>query len=932
MNKIRKVISLNGDWDFAYTKNLPDLENTVFPADKDYETKIQVPAYWDDCKDKLKYTKFWSRNCVFNPEYRQIEFPMGSSKPADASLPYLLGTGWYKKRFFAPKDLKNKAVTLNIGGVTMEAWIWINGKFIHHHIGHLTPFEVNISNNLILENKNEILIAVSNIRNDRKGCSIRGYKGRSGGITRSVSIQVSKKARIKELYIRTQKDLKELIWETTIDYLPAVYKNLDITWEIEDKLMKKTIAKGTVKACENINIWNTDTSGMKKWSDKEPYLYNMKITLSDGENLLDELEQSFGLRNVYAKENKIFLNNERIILRGVTEHAYFPETCTVPVNTEYYQKAIKSLKAAGYNWIRFHTWTPPEECLDTADKLGMLIQVEAPNGFDDTDFLNIIHTCRKHPSVIIYCCGNEVPFKGNLNEKLMKMSDYTHKLVPDTLFNPMEALRKIEFDADKNADGYTENPVPHNTKMLDEVRRYSDVIAPAVWVFSYNSLETDMKKIDDRLAIYKKPCLIHEAGINDSYLNLDLEKRYEGTRIGTDLFTSARKYLTEMGVIKNAPVYYQNSCKWMRQVIKFSLEKARHLEKIAGYDFLGGIDCHWHRSGYAVGIFNEFYELKHGFTFEDMQEFNGENILLSDTALQRSLISGEKLNVKLQLSLYGKYDIEKATLIWYFEDENKNIYSKGQKEIEKITKGGISDLAEISLNVPQIEQAGRHLLLKVRLSGEAYELTNKWDYWVFNNKIAKEEKQSSEVKVVNDLTIEDIEYINQGGKIILLGTAGLPSINTSFQIMSGGRTAGHNATVIYDHPLMRNFPHEGFCDLQFSSMLENGQAIVFNDLEIEFSPIIEMVSTYKLIKKQAGIFEIKVGKGGLLVNTLNMENKTPASIALYNIMLDYISSEEFAPKQKITAQKLKKILNKNNKINSDFENDECYDDGNLIEQ
>ncbi len=670
---------------------------------------------------------------------------------------------------------------------------------------------------------------------------------------------------------------------------------------------------------------------MKKWSDKEPYLYNLKVILSDGENSLDELEQSFGLRNVYAEENKIFLNNERIILRGITEHAYFPETCTVPTNIEYYYKALKALKSAGYNWMRFHTWTPPEECLEVADKLGMLIQVEAPNGFNDTDFLNIIHTCRKHPSVIIYCCGNEVPFKDNLSKKLRKMSDYTHTLVPNTLFNPMEALRKIEFDADKNEEGYIETPIPHNTKMLNEVREYSDVIAPAVWVFSYNSLETDMKKIDDRLSIYKKPCLIHEAGINDSYLNLDLEKRYENTRIGTDLFTATRKYLTEMGVIQNASIYYQNSCKWMRQIIKFSMEKARHLEKVAGYDFLGGIDCHWHRSGYAVGTFNEFYELKYGFSLEDMQEFNGESVILSNVSLERNLISGEKLNVKLQVSLYGKYDIENADLIWYFEDDNKNIYSKGQQKIHKITKGSISDLTEIVLNVPEIEEIGKHLLLKVRLSNEVYELTNKWDYWVFNAQIAEKENSSPEIKILNNLTMEDIDFINEGGKVLLLGTSNLPSINTSFQIMSGGRTSGHNSTVIYDHPLTRKFPHDGFCDLQFNSMMENGKSIVFNDLDLEFSPIIEMVSTYKLVKKQASVFELQIGKGGLLVNTLNMENKTPASITLHNLMLDYLSSDEFAPRQKITAQKFKEILNKNNKVVSDFENDECYDDGNLIE-
>lgn len=931
MDKARKIISLDGEWKFAYRIDAPDLDNISFPREKEYETSIPVPAYWDDCKDRLKYTRFWSRDCVFNPEFRQIEFPMGALKPPDASLPYLLGTGWYKKSFVASEDLKDKIVTLNVGGVTMEAWVWLNGEFIAHHVGHLTPFEVKLSEHLKLGEANEILIAVSNLRNNRKGCSIRGFKGKSAGITRSVSLQISDKARIKELYVRPDKDLNQLFWKTDIEYLGSCDKKTDISWEIIDIVNSDSIAKGKTQVRGNITEWQTDVFGMEAWSDNNPYLYKLKVTLSDGENVLDEIEQNFGLRYMQAEENKILLNGEAVILRGLTEHAYFPETCTVPTNLAYYLKAIKTLKALGYNWIRFHTWTPPEECLEAADKLGMFLQVEAPNGFDETDFLNIIKTCRKHPSVIIYCCGNEVPIDDTINAKLELMSERCHTLVPDTLFNPMEALRKIEFDADKEEDGYVTYPIPHNTKKLEKVRKYSDVIAPAVWVFSYKSLYPDMEKIDERLSIYKRPCLIHEAGINDSYLNLDLEKRYEGTRIGTDLFAAARKYLTEMGLIKNAPVYYQNSCKWLRQIIKFSMEKARRSSKVSGYDFLGAVDCHWHRTGYAVGVLNEFYELKSGFSFEDMQEFNGESVILSDSSLERNLFSEDELKVKLQISLYGRDDIKKADLIWYFEDDNKNTYSKGKAAIENISRGCISDLTEISLKVPKVNGIGKHLLLKVRLSNENYELTNKWDYWAFDRAVAENGMVNEKVRTVSEVTEADIEYMAKGGRILLIGGATLPVLPTTFQIMSGGRTEGNNATVIYDHPLMRSFPHDGFCDWQFNSMIENGKAVVFNDLDIPFNPIIEIVSTYKVIKKQAAVFELKVGRGGMLAVTFNMEEKNPASVALYNRMLTYLESEEFKPDVDVTPDKLRKILAGNNKINSEFENDECYDAGGLIE-
>ena len=52
----------------------------------------------------------------------------------------------------------------------------------------------------------------------------------------------------------------------------------------------------------------------------------------------------------------------------------------------------------------------------------------------------------------------------------------------------------------------------------------------------------DMDKLNGRFSIYHHPCMIHEAGINDSWLNLDLEHRYEGTRIGTSLYAACLLY------------------------------------------------------------------------------------------------------------------------------------------------------------------------------------------------------------------------------------------------------------------------------------------------------------------------------------------------------------------------------------------------------
>ena len=104
-----------------------------------------------------------------------------------------------------------------------------------------------------------------------------------------------------------------------------------------------------------------------------------------------------------------------------------------------------------------------------------------------------------------------------------------------------------------------------------------------------------------------------------------------------------------------------------------------------------------------------------------------------------------------------------------------------------------------------------------------------------------------------------------------------------------------------------------------------------NDLGIDFKPIVEIVSTYKMIKKQAGIFELGIGKGGMIVCTMNVLADDPAAQVLYSNMVKYLSSDEFAPDVSVSIAKMQEIMEMNINIEVDFRTDECYDTGGHIE-
>ena len=153
------TIPLDGDWAFTYTHGLGTEPQPVPPAADAFSCRMPVPAYWDDHLDNLREAAFWS-DARFNPAYRHIEVPLGQNPP-DASLPYLLGVGWYRREFVAPPEGR---VTLAVGGVALEAWVWLNGQFAGHHLGHSTPFEMSLDAPLRHGETNELVIAVANTR------------------------------------------------------------------------------------------------------------------------------------------------------------------------------------------------------------------------------------------------------------------------------------------------------------------------------------------------------------------------------------------------------------------------------------------------------------------------------------------------------------------------------------------------------------------------------------------------------------------------------------------------------------------------------------------------------------------------------------------------------------------------------------------------
>ena len=125
------------------------------------------------------------------------------------------------------------------------------------------------------------------------------------------------------------------------------------------------------------------------------------------------------MRKLEIRGTQFVLNGRPIFLRGTLECAVFPLTGYPPTDVPAWQRIFRVLKSYGLNFMRFHSWCPPEAAFAAADIEGVYLQVEGPEAnihidrhapigrFMEQELLRMVRTYGNHPSFCLMTLGNE---------------------------------------------------------------------------------------------------------------------------------------------------------------------------------------------------------------------------------------------------------------------------------------------------------------------------------------------------------------------------------------------------------------------------------------------------------------------------------------------------------------------------------------------
>ena len=880
--------SLNGDWEMAYSEsvfsgidnpwNLSPKGSMVKVFKNAFLIKGAVPGYWEDMKDSFCLAPFYG-NLKFNPEFGSQSYPIAGVCP-DMALPNIMGNFFYRRTFVCEEIVGNSVI--HFEGVQNAASVWLNDIYLGRHEGYSTPFDMAIPNNLLVNGENSIVLSVSNIDlagydgEPVSGLTNRAANQYTGGITGDVELWVYNSP-LRDASVKISIDC------TQIAVHLEMTEKVPVTWFVFD-------GDSVIKTGKSCGDFIMDTHGLSCWTPEDPKLYTLVLKCGEG-----SLERQFGVRRLTVDGDQLRLNGVPVYLRGICEHCYFPETVHPNHDISFYRNVIRTIKKLGFNFIRFHTFVPAEEYMQAADELGILVEVESPNNTSLDEWRQIVNFCRKHTSVIMYSCGNELQMDDPFIEHLRLCAKAVHENT-DSLFSPMSALRGLEycFIEEGQTSYIASEPFKHHPCRFETVGSFSDVYnSYTLGQTSYFSLDVNSGQLDDWSRIYRRPRLSHEICIHGTYTDLSLANRYNGSRIGkTEMFESLRRHLDSKGLLDKAPLYFKNSSEWQRRLRKHNFESVRLCKNLAGFDFLGPIDTHWHTFGYDVGMMNEFYELKPGETVRNIRMYNSETVLLTDLNTDFNFTAGENATFGIYTSHFGPSVLENALLNIRVTLNGKLIYSHYETVI-RIENGKVTKLFDADIALPNSDKPGAMKLYVTLECGDIY-AENEWELYLFPK---SESSESGDLIVSDGMTIDELmNALHDGKDVLLLGGEPFVCLPTTFQIALAGRTSGNLATVINDHPVLDSMPHEGFCGWQFRRLLEGGKAICFESDAVPFEPMIEVASTHKFAIRQAALFEFRALNGRLLVCGFRFDDADPAAAWLKKTLIAYASSGDFNPK------------------------------------
>ena len=342
----------------------------------------------------------------------------------------------YRREFFAPREWEGRTVLLTFGAIAHDATVFCNGRRLFHHGCGYTAFTVDLTGALHFGQKNVVAVRCDS----REDLNIPPFGGQIdyltyGGIYRAVSLDIKEPAYLRDVFIEAKAEGDFRIYTSTVG------ETVGCTLQAE--IRSPSGSRAAYSGELSLPITGV-LNGVHPWSIEHPTLYTLTVQLirpgSAGlpDRVLDEKTVRFGFRTVQFVAGGLYLNGQRVELRGLNRHQSFAyQGYAMPDSIQRLDAQILK-KDLGCNAVRTSHYPQSPAFLDACDELGLLVFTEMPGWryIGDESWKaqalqncrEMVCQCRNHPSIFLW--GARVNGSGDDEAFYKRTNEAIHRLDP----------------------------------------------------------------------------------------------------------------------------------------------------------------------------------------------------------------------------------------------------------------------------------------------------------------------------------------------------------------------------------------------------------------------------------------------------------------------------------------------------------------------
>ena len=324
--------SLNGQWEFFYSKNVKSRPVNFYEETFDASgfDKIMVPGHIELAGyDKIRYI-----NTMYpweGKEYHRGAYSMeatGAEKGMFSEAEYN-PVGSYIKYFDLDKSMCGKRIHICFEGVEEAMYLWLNGQFVGYAEDSFTPSEFDLTP-YIKETGNVLAVQVHKM-------STAAFLEdqdffRFFGIFRNVTLKAIPDVHMDDVWFQPVLNQDNVSGSVTVSMKVSApdAQNITADFILKDREENLVAEKSVQLKKENDHLEGTiciDLETVRLWDNHDPYLYHAYVELKaeDG-SLVEVIPYDIGFRRIEIIDKVIYLNGKRLVITGVNRHEWNPKT------------------------------------------------------------------------------------------------------------------------------------------------------------------------------------------------------------------------------------------------------------------------------------------------------------------------------------------------------------------------------------------------------------------------------------------------------------------------------------------------------------------------------------------------------------------------------------------------------------------------------